>query len=350
MTVSLLKKLVRNFPENGPKLLLENPDNVRDLLGLVHEPIVDNIDFNGMTVERTHFVQPDFQHVTLDFLLKAPLDFTIDGQSDIFIYLLLEHQSRPERFFLLRLVEYLVEAYKMQKRAWDKRQHPDSGFVLQPVLPIVLYTGDRPWAKLDALADLVWQGERFQQMIPAFKPHFLNLRDCSRETLMGEGGFFGQVLWLIQQRLADAGTFRAALQEVVANLERMPTADRGRWTGFLSYIVALVYHARREPEHEGLREVVDRSVQTDEHRKEYTKMGRTIAEMFIDKGRIEGKEQEAVNRSHIILLRLLRKRFKKVPRKVQVRIDGTTNIEQLETWLDKVVDAQNLEEVGIPLE
>jgi hypothetical protein len=50
MTATLLKELVRNFPENGPKLLLENPANVRDLLVLLREPAVPDIDFAAMTV------------------------------------------------------------------------------------------------------------------------------------------------------------------------------------------------------------------------------------------------------------------------------------------------------------
>jgi hypothetical protein len=73
MPGSLLKKLVRNFPESGPKLLLESAANVRDLLALVQEPQVANIDFTALTVERSHFVQPDYAHVTLDLLFKAPL-------------------------------------------------------------------------------------------------------------------------------------------------------------------------------------------------------------------------------------------------------------------------------------
>src|SRR5206468_2871580 len=69
---ALLQQLVRNFPENGPKLLLENPANVRDTLLLLHEVAVPDIDFAAMTVERSHFVQADYQHVALDLLLKAP--------------------------------------------------------------------------------------------------------------------------------------------------------------------------------------------------------------------------------------------------------------------------------------
>jgi hypothetical protein len=120
----------------------------------------------------------------------------------------------------------------------------------------------------------------------------------------------------------------------------------------LSYILALVYHARSTPEHQPLGEVVDRTVQTDLHRQEYAKMGQTIAEMFIDKGRIEGetmgRQEEALASRRTILLRILRKRFKKIPRKIEARIAATTGIEELEIWIDKTIDAKALAEVGIP--
>src|ERR1700685_3503249 len=124
-SASILRNLVRNFPENGPKLLLENPANVRDLLVLLREPAVDAIDFSAMTVERTHFVQPDYAHVALDLLLKAPFR-AADATESILIYILVEHQSRPQRFFQLRLAEYVLETYKMQKRAWDDQHESDS--------------------------------------------------------------------------------------------------------------------------------------------------------------------------------------------------------------------------------
>src|ERR1700674_3783396 len=98
MAEALLKKLVRNFPENGPKLLLENAANVRDLLMLLHEPQVHAIDFTALSVERSHFVQPDYAHVALDLLLKAPFRVhAADPPRTILIYLLVEHQSKPQR-------------------------------------------------------------------------------------------------------------------------------------------------------------------------------------------------------------------------------------------------------------
>jgi hypothetical protein len=343
MAESLLKKLVRNFPENGPKLLLENSANVRDLLTLLHDPRVHKIDFTTMTIERTHFIQPDYTHVALDLLFKAPFRANSgEAARTIFIYLLVEHQSKPQRFIMLRLVEYLLEAYKMQKRAWDEKHASDARFLLQPILPIVLYTGERAWGKIEKLVEVIEAGEIFEEMIPAFNPHFLNLRDTAPETLVREGGFFGQILRLIRERRAAPAVFRSSLSEAVTELEKMTVAERTRWVEFLSYILALVYHARSEEEQPELREIVDRTIQIDPHRKEYTKMGRTIAELYIDQGKLTASQAN--------LVRLLRKRFKKVPRKVEARIAATTNIEELGAWLDNFANAQTLADVGIPLD
>ena len=198
MLRSKLRNLVRNFPENGPKLLLENAANVRDLLRILREPAVEAIDFAKMTVERTHFVKSDFAHVAVDILLKAPYR-TRDGRKpeSIFIYLLVEHQSRPQRFLQLRLAEYLLAAYKMQKRAWEEKNDSDAMLMLNPVLPIVLYTGERSWSRIEPMTDLVRDGAMFATAIPQFKPHFLNLRDFSTNSLESEGGFFGLILRLI---------------------------------------------------------------------------------------------------------------------------------------------------------
>jgi hypothetical protein len=345
--MALVRQLVRNFPENGPKLLLENPANVRDLLVLLKEPAVPDINFAAMTVERSHFVQADYQHVALDMLLKARLQPSPDEPAEtLYIYILVEHQSKPQRFFQLLLMEYMTEVYKAQKRAWDEQHTSDADFLLDPVLPVVLYTGERHWPEVKALAALVRGGRRFRRRIPRFQLHFLNLRDTPQEELTGRGGFFGQVLWLIRERHSDSATFQRTLEEVLTKLEGMPAAERTRWVRFLHYIAMLVYHARSDAEQQPLREVVDRTIQTDPHRREYVKMGRTIAEALIE----QGKHEEALASRKETLLLQLRKRFKKVPRKIEARIAATTNLQDLKTWLGNVIDAATLADVGIPVD
>jgi hypothetical protein len=68
--------------------------------------------------------------------------------------------------------------------------------------------------------------------------------------------------------------------------------------------------------------------------------------MYIDRG----KQQGELAMARATLLRQLRKRFKKLPRKVQSRIAATTNLHDLETWLDNFANATTLVDVGIPLD
>jgi hypothetical protein len=55
--------IIRQFPENGLKLLLENAANFCDLLALADSPEGNLIDFDKLTQERTTFVSRDYRHV-----------------------------------------------------------------------------------------------------------------------------------------------------------------------------------------------------------------------------------------------------------------------------------------------
>ena len=73
MKKSRIRELVRNFPQNGMKLLLETPANVRDLMRMASPQFARLIDFNRMKAEPTHFVARDFRHLEADIVLRAPL-------------------------------------------------------------------------------------------------------------------------------------------------------------------------------------------------------------------------------------------------------------------------------------
>lgn len=97
-------------------------------------------------------------------------------------------------------------------RATSKQHTSVAGFRLQLVLPVVFYTGLRPWAGLRTLTDVMERGERFRRRTPQLEPLFINLGAIPSEQLEGEGGFFGWVLRLIQQRRAPLEEFRSLLR------------------------------------------------------------------------------------------------------------------------------------------
>ena len=73
MTVDRVREMARQFPENGMKLRLQQPDNVHELLRLAQAPLLDRIDFAQMVVDPTTYVSADFRHVSSDLVLRVPL-------------------------------------------------------------------------------------------------------------------------------------------------------------------------------------------------------------------------------------------------------------------------------------
>ncbi len=145
------------------------------------------------------------------------------------------------------------------------------------------------------------------------QPLFINLSAIPAEMLEVEGGFFGWVLRLIQQRKSRPREFQRLLNRVVQHLETMPDAERRRWLELLSYIMALVYHVREPSERPSLQQTIEASVLTDEHRQEVFEMRRTIADELKEERRVSRSSQQT-------LIRLLKRRFGKVPDEVTLAV------------------------------
>lgn len=73
-------------------------------------------------------------------------------------------------------------------------------------------------------------------------------------------------------------------------------------------------------------------------------MGKTMADVLMEKG----ASQAAVQTRQQTLVRQLRKRFGDVPRDVVDTVQSTTDIDQLDEWLDRLVTVDTLEELEIP--
>jgi predicted transposase YdaD len=345
LSLKRLSQLVRQFKENGIKMLLEHPRNVRDLLSVISGPWSRRIDFDRMKLVKTTFIRRDFRHIESDVVLVAPL---LDEQGRrtrrvVLIYVLIEHQSEPDRLMPLRTLDYSVQVYRYQVRQWAHEHGDLSDVRLSLVLPIVFYTGSREWESPGLLSDLIEHGDQFRDVVPLLKPLYINLPELSSATLAKEGGYFGQVLRLIQQWHARPREFARLLAEVVRTLEGMPPDERLRWLDLLSYLHAMIYHERNPAELESLAKTIENSVKTDDHRQEIHAMGQTIAEKLIEEGMEKG-ELQSLKRT---LLLQLRTRFGKQTAKTEAIIEQVQDPRQLETWLKRFATANTIRDVGI---
>ena len=158
-----IRQIARQFPENGLKLLLQQPLNARDLLRIARYRFTDRIDYDRLQHDPTTYVQRDYRHVESDLVLRAPLK---KGGLSLILYVLIEHQTEPDPLMSFRVLEYVTQILKAQLREWLQTHASPAGFQFQSVLPVVLYTGTRPWPELTPLADLFAGAGRFASLAP----------------------------------------------------------------------------------------------------------------------------------------------------------------------------------------
>jgi ElaB/YqjD/DUF883 family membrane-anchored ribosome-binding protein len=92
---------------------------------------------------------------------------------------------------------------------------------------------------------------------------------------------------------------------------------------------------------------MENSVQDEATRQEVTKMWKTGAEALMERGAEQGAQKARLQTRRETLVRQLRKRFGSVPSEVVSVVETTDDVDQLDDWLDRLVTAQTLEELGI---
>ena len=339
---SRLWKVARSFPQNGIKLLLENPKNVRELFRVVEFRQTDQIVFSDMKVERTTFVAPNFRHIEADIVLTAP--FRIGGSATserrITLYVLIEHQSEPDRFIVFRVLEYVVQIYKSQYREWIQRHESNRGFVFQPVLPIVFYTGTRSWERLPAFAELTDAYAALEPVLPAIRPLFLNLNAIAESQLKLTETPFGCVLEVLRTREAPTAEFQQTVAEATRELGKIARREHERWLDLMSYLMAIVYHYREAAEQPQLFELLHQTAQR-ELRKEVKAMQQSLAQVHA--------EEAQLGALRATLLLQLEEKFGAISEALLRHVATEDDPVQLMKWLQKIIKAKRLKDVGIPI-
>ena len=136
--------------DHGYKRLFSHTAMIRDLLmGFVREPWIADLDFATLEKYPGEFIDDRLRNRHSDVIWRLRW-----GPNWLYIYVLLEFQSRIHPHMAVRLLSYLGLFYQ---DLLDTRQIAP-GQRLPPVLPIVLYNGQRPWTAPTEIADLIEPG------------------------------------------------------------------------------------------------------------------------------------------------------------------------------------------------
>jgi predicted transposase YdaD len=135
------------------------------------------LNWSTLTLLEGSFVDEDLRASEADFLYEAEL---ISGEESVWVYVLLEHQSTPDRWMRFRLLKYCC-------RIWDVsfREHPDQR-ELRAIVPLVFYQGARSWSYSSEFADVFAESVREWPGVPRFSHELVDQSGMRPEEVQGE--------------------------------------------------------------------------------------------------------------------------------------------------------------------
>lgn len=139
---------MHKFNDHSYKNLFSEPKMVRDLLtGFIHEEWVGDIDLNTLEKVSGSYISDDLRSRESDVIWRV----AFRGDRWLYLYLLMEFQSTVDKFMALRIMTYVGLLYQdLLKQGLLSEAEK-----LPPVLPIVLYNGERRWNAATDVASLI---------------------------------------------------------------------------------------------------------------------------------------------------------------------------------------------------
>jgi hypothetical protein len=302
---------------------------VRDLLReIVGETWVEHLDFDSAERVNASFVSESWKNRESDVIWKFRRRDT--GEA-VYVYVLLEFQSRPDRYMPVRLMTYTGLFYESLIAGGKLRQ---SGLLPQ-VIPVVVYNGSGAWGPPLELSELI---ERLDPSAELYVPHL-------RYKLVHEAAYDAAELEEKESPVADLFRLERSrdwkevrvgvsrLREHVGPEERELRRAFEAWLGEV-LIPRLKIAPEAVPTRLTLEEVESMLAERIDA------WNRQLQEESLQQGREQGQQQGEAK----ALLRFLEKRFGFVDQVTRDRI-ATANADLLLEWIERFTTAESLADV-----
>lgn len=335
---------IEHFPDRSLRRLLQDREYVRWLVQIIAPDIEVFLDFSRITYQKRSFISKALQERESDVLLSVPFQEDTDAidTDALFIYILIEHQSTVDKTMGFRLLSYMMQIWESQRREWETEKLPENERRLQPILPILFYTGDRPWSVPVSVKTLMDVPEILERFVPSFDTLFLGVKETEAEVLTQSGHPLGWLLRVLQKEHADETEISEVLADAMSHIASVDEDFAPQVAEALRYFVQLIFHRRSRDERDALVDIIRQHIQDD---KELEAMAQTTAEFLIEQGKAEGIEQGKAEGKQDAILKLLQLQFQNVPETLSREIRNIHNLLILDTLLEQAMTAQSLEEI-----
>lgn len=239
------------------------------------------------------------------------------------VFLFLEHQSKPDRYMVLRMLEYIVRAYGQYRTTQQSKTLP------YPVA-VVLHHGKKPWRKMPAMRDLVDAVPGVDEDILRFPVCLVDLASIPPEQLRGNA-MVRAVLECLQS--ASTGRLADRFEGIARGLEEFKGDFRLK-----NWLTALLTYTTEQCVLPDGRAMVQRILGRFYEKTEAETMSLTFAEELRLEGRVEGKAEGKAES----IVTVLKARFGALPVVLSKKIETLQDQSRLDTLLIVASTCQSL--------
>jgi len=294
---------------------------IQDLLReIVGEGWVDRIDFASGERVTASFVSAKHENRESDVIWKFRRQ---DGGEPVYVYVLMEFQSRPDPSMPVRLMTYEGLFYQalldsQPAAAWRK---------LPPVIPVVVYNGLEPWHVATDLGSLIGDLDPSAEV---YRPQL-------RYRLVDEVAYPREELVALDSPVADLFRIEKSRdwREVRSSVQRLrqsiPPAEAGLRQAFETWLQKVIL-----PRFRLSGEEVSGTLTLEE-------LDTMLAES-IDRWNREIREEGRQEGEALVVLRQLRSKYGSLDPEVEERV-RSADADRLLRWSERLLTAGNLQDV-----
>ncbi|MCK9507692.1 MAG: Rpn family recombination-promoting nuclease/putative transposase [Pigmentiphaga sp.] len=308
------------------RLLFSNPTLVRSLFeGILDTPWLGELDWSRLEPFPTNYISDALKQRQGDLVWRLPRR---DGR-DLFLLLMIEHQSSNDRHMSLRMMTYLGLLYEslLAHKLIKLEQN------LPAVLPLVIYSGASRWSAALNVFDL----------IDPVSPGLRRYQPQHRYLLVDEGALL-ESRQLPEDNLT-ALLFRLehnrGLEDVQALIQRVYNYTQEDLTlrrAFASWTrYVLLPRALPKVDLPPTHNLLEIKTMLTDHSRSWTHQWKM-------EGLAEGRKEGRVEGQVELLHKQLARKFSPLPPNVEQRLHAATS-ETLEAWSLNLLDATTLDEV-----
>ena len=274
--------------DNMVHSVLRDPTEATSFLQAhLSQDVSQGLNWATLRLHDRSFVDEDLLESESDFLYEIE---RVSGEESIMLYILVEHQSTPDRWMRFRLLKYCC-------RIWDlnlaERPTPSE---LRPIVPLVFYQGERSWSYSTEFADLFVESVRDWPGTPRFSHGLIDQSGMRPEEVQGE-------LKTRLMQLLLMATYHptvAWMEQVAGLLVSLSSLPPSGGVNYVRIFVRYILSTQEPEAAQTFREVLQRTAP------EVGDDLMTYAQELLAEGRAEGEQQGMIKTQVTIIENLLR--------------------------------------------